>query len=55
MESLHELRQRAERYRRLALFLTDKQAAEALKELAAECDALAAELETTSRLPRPED
>jgi hypothetical protein len=42
MESSDELRQRAERYRRMALSVSDGQAIEALKELAAECDALAA-------------
>jgi hypothetical protein len=46
MESSDELRQRAERYRRMALFsVTDGQAIEALNELAAECDALAGALE----------
>ena len=41
MENSDELRQRAERYRRMALSVTDGQAIEALKELAAEYDALA--------------
>ena len=35
MERSDELRQRAERYRRMALSITDAQATEALKELAA--------------------
>jgi hypothetical protein len=45
MESSDELRQRADRYRRMALSLTDAQAIEALEELAAEYDALAVMLE----------
>jgi hypothetical protein len=45
MESSDELRQRAERYRRIAHSITDGQAVEALNELAAEYDALAATLE----------
>jgi hypothetical protein len=45
MESSDELRQRAERYRRLALSATDGQAIEALKDLAVEYDALAEALE----------
>ena len=45
VESSEELRQRADRYRRMALSVTDDQAIEALKELAAEYDALAAMLE----------
>ena len=51
MENSDELRQRAERYRRMALSITDAQATEALKELAAEYDALATALEAqTARL-----
>jgi hypothetical protein len=45
MESSDELRQRAERYRRMALSVSDEQAIETLKELAAEFDALAATLD----------
>ena len=48
MESSDELRQRAERYRRMALSITDAQATEALNELAAEFDALAATLEAAA-------
>jgi hypothetical protein len=56
MESSDELRQRAERYRRMALFsVTDGQAIEALKELAVECDALATTLEAAGRPPGMED
>ena len=55
MERSDELRQRAERYRRMALSITDGQATEALKELAAECDALAATLEAADRPPGTED
>jgi hypothetical protein len=55
MERSDELRQRAERYRRMALSITDAQATEALKELAAECDALAATLDAADRLPGTED
>lgn len=50
METSDELRQRAERYRRMALSVTDGQAIEALKELAAEFDALAATLEEAGPL-----
>jgi hypothetical protein len=40
-----ELRDRAARYRQLAVNMTDKQAIDALHELARECDAMAAKLE----------
>lgn len=55
MESPLELRQRAERYRRLALSATDRQAIEALKELATEYDALAAALEEAGYSSGTED
>ena len=55
MENSDELRQRAERYRRMALSMTDERAIEALQELAAECDALAATLEAAERPPGTED
>ena len=55
MESPDELRQRADRYRRMALSVTDEQAIEALKELAAEYDALAATLEAAGSPPGTED
>ena len=55
MESSDELRQRAERYRRMALSITDVQATEALKELAAEYDALATALEAVDCPPGTED
>ena len=48
MESSNELRQRAERYRRMALSITNAQATVALNELAAEFDALAATLEAAA-------
>jgi hypothetical protein len=54
MDSPQELRQRAERYRRMALSITDEQATEALEELASECDALAATLEAASGPPGTE-
>jgi len=45
MDSPHELREKAERYRRLVSAVTDAQALRALHELAAHYDAMAAELE----------
>ena len=44
MDSPQELRERAERYRRLAKAVTDPQALKALQELATEYEATAAEL-----------
>ena len=44
MVSLQELRDRAERYRRLAETVTDSQALQALHDLAARYEAMAAEL-----------
>ena len=44
MMSLQELRDRAERYRRLAETITDSQALQALHDLAARYEAMAAEL-----------
>ena len=55
MESSDELRERAERYRRIAHSMSDGQAIEALKELAAEYDALAATLEAANRPSGMED
>jgi len=51
MESPLELRRRAEHYRRLAWNLTDRQAIEALKELAEEYEALAEALDEAGRAP----
>jgi hypothetical protein len=55
MESSDELRERAGRYRRMALSITDAQATEALKELAAEYEALAATLEAAEPPLETED
>ena len=46
MESPASLRQRAERYRRMVLTVTDQRATEALNELAADYEAQAERLET---------
>jgi hypothetical protein len=45
MEDAHELRERAEKYRRLALTINDRQTVKALRDLVEECEALAARLE----------
>ena len=55
MESSDDLRQKAERYRRIALSMTDEQGFEALQELAAEYDALAATLEAAAGPSGTED
>jgi hypothetical protein len=55
MESPDELRQKAERYRRLARSMDDRQLVEALKELALEYDAVAATLDAADRQPGTED
>jgi hypothetical protein len=51
MDSPHELRARAERYKQIASKVTDPQALEALRELTGRYEAMAAELETASRPP----
>jgi hypothetical protein len=51
MNSPHELREKAERYRRLIPTVTDAQALEALRELAARYEEMAAELERTDLSP----
>jgi hypothetical protein len=45
MDSPHELRAKAERYKRMTSAVTDPQALEALRELGARYEAIAAELE----------
>ena len=52
MNSPHELREKADRYRRLTSTVTDPQALEALHELAARYEEMAAELEGTDLSPR---
>jgi 7,8-dihydro-6-hydroxymethylpterin-pyrophosphokinase len=49
MESSAALRQRAERYRRMALAVTDRLAIQALNELAATYEAQAKRLETKQK------
>ena len=51
MESAKALREKAERYRRLAFTLDDRQAVEAARELASQYEALAAEIEAAEREP----
>jgi hypothetical protein len=51
MDSPHELRARAERYKQMASRITDPQALEALRELAAGYEAIAAELEAKAVHP----
>jgi hypothetical protein len=51
MDSPHELRARAERYRHMALTVNDPQALAALRELAARYTTMAAELEVATRPP----
>ena len=47
----HELRERAERYRRMALQVTDPRTIEALNELADEYEEMAAKLSLAARDP----
>jgi hypothetical protein len=51
MDSPHELRARAERYRQMTATVTDPLALEALRELADRYEAMAAELEAAGHLP----
>ena len=51
MESPHELRARAERYRQIAATVSDLQAFAALRELAIRYEAMAAELESAPVTP----
>ena len=51
MERLVELREKAERCRRLAQFIDDERTLQVLREMADECDAKAGKLAT----PDPED
>ena len=50
MDSPHDLRARAERYRRLVSTVTDAQALDALRELATRYEAMAAALEASGQL-----
>ena len=53
MESPASLRQRAERYRRMVLTVTDQRATEALNELAADYEAQAERLEAKQKSGLP--
>ena len=53
MESPASLRQRAERYRRMALTVTDQRATEALNELTTEYEAQAKRLEAKQKSGLP--